>query len=186
MHLKKTALIAFLILRSNQADAAAPDNFYSVAPAACVPTGQTSSLSLLFNSAAEASIKDGGSGEVILTCPVPSSLATAKTITVRYKDDGVKGTGSRIVFALRRKSYVFNGLTGDRDSSTETVASIDTDAFVSPIVSPQGYRDNQKNLLATNGAMTFEHRKFFYYIQINMTRPAGSTAPVTVAYVQLF
>ena len=38
----------------------------------------------------------------------------------------------------------------------------------------------------TNGTLTFDHRKFFYYIQVNMRRPAGTSGPVTVAYVTLF
>ena len=183
---KKLILAASLLLVPGSVGAAAPDNFYGVAPAACVQTGQTAAQSIVFNSAGEASFRDGASGEIILTCPVPSSLSHAKTITVRYKDDGLLRAGTRVVFALRRKSYVFNGVTGDRDSSAETISSVDSDLFASPIVSPQGYRDNQKNLTINNSDLTFDHRKFFYYIQINMTKPSNSAQPVTVAYVQLF
>jgi hypothetical protein len=41
-------------------------------------------------------------------------------------------------------------------------------------------------VLTTNDTLTFDHRKFFYYLQVNMRRPAGTTDPLTVAYVTLF
>lgn len=166
--------------------AAALENFYGVAMASCVPTGQTSAQSVLFNSAAEASFRDGRTGEIILTCPIPQTLSRITLMTVRYKDDGVPNGGSQVVTALRQKRYVFNGITEGVDSAPETIAEADSNAFVPPVVSPQGYRDFQKNVSRTNGTLSFDHRKFFYYIQINMRRPAGTTGPVTVAYVTLF
>jgi hypothetical protein len=186
--MKKIFLLAVLTLAlaPGTLSAAALDNFYGVAMASCVPTGQTSAQSVLFNSAAEASFRDGGTGETILTCPIPQTLSQISLMTVRYKDDGVLNTGSQVVTALRRKSYVFNGITEGVDSTTETIVEADSNAFVPPVVSPQGFRDFQKNVLTTNGTMTFDHRNFFYYIQVNMRRPAGTTSPVTVAYVTLF
>lgn len=166
--------------------AAALDDFYGVAMASCVPTGQTSAQSVLFNSAAEASFRDGSTGEIILTCPIPQTLSRISKMTVRYKDDGVLNAGSQVVTALRQKRYVFNGITEGVDSAPETIAETDSNAFVPPVVSPQGYRDHQKNVLTTNGTLTFDHRKFFYYIQVNIRRPAGTTGPLTVAYVTLF
>ena len=90
--------------------AAALDNFYGVAMASCVPTGQTSAELVLFNSAAEASFRDGGTGEIILTCPIPQTLSRINLITVRYKDDGVLNAGSQVVTALRQKRYVLTEL----------------------------------------------------------------------------
>ena len=183
----KTLLAATLALAPvTMLSAAGLDNFHGVNMAACVPTGQTSAQSLLINSAAEASFRDGAAGEIILTCPIPNTLARITKMTVRYKDDGVRGAGSQVVTALRQKRYVFNAITGGVDSAPSTIAEADSNAFVSPIVSPQGYRDHQKNVLSTNGTLTFNHRRNFYYIQVNMRRPAGVTGPVTVAYVTLF
>lgn len=177
--------LALALAPGTTLSAAALDNFYGVAMASCVPTGQTSAQSVLFNSAAEASFRDGGTGEIILTCPIPQTLSQIRLVTVRYKDDGVLNAGSQVVTALRRKRYVFNGTEGV-DSTPETIVETDSNAFVPPVVSPQGYRDHQKNVLTTNGTLTFDHRTFFYYIQVNMRRPAGTTGPVTVAYVTLF
>jgi hypothetical protein len=182
----KTIFALTLALAPSTLSAAALDNFYGVAMASCVPTGQTSAESVLFNSAAEASFRDGGTGEIILTCPIPQTLSRISLMTVRYKDDGVLNAGSQVVTALRQKKYVFNGISEGVDSTPETIAEADTNTFVPPVVSPQGYRDFQKNVLTTNGTLNFDHRTFFYYIQVNMRRPAGTTGPVTVAYVTLF
>jgi len=162
------------------------DNFYGVNMMACVPTGQTSAQSVLFNSGGDASFRDGAFGEIILTCAIPYTLSGIKLMTVRYKDDGVHGAGSQVVTALRQRRYVFNGISEGVDSNPSTIAETDSNAFVPPVVSPQGYRDHQRNVLPTNGTLTFDHRHFFYYIQVNMRRPAGTTGPVTVAYVTLF
>lgn len=184
----KTIFLALtaVLAPANTLWAAGLDNFYGVNMAACVPTGQTSAQSLLFNSAGDASFRDGGFGEIILTCPIPSTLAQITLMTVRYKDDGVRGAGSQVVTALRQRRYVFNGLAEGVDAAPSTIAETDSNAFVPPVVSQQGYRDHQKNVLPTNGTLTFNHRQFFYYIQVNMRRPAGTTGPVTVAYVTLF
>jgi hypothetical protein len=180
------ALLTLTLASATTLSAAALEDFYGVAMASCVPTGQTSTQSVLFNSAAEASFRDGGAGEIILTCPIPPTLSRISKMTVRYKDDGVLNAGSQVVTALRQKKYVFNGITVGVDSVPETIASTDSNTFVPPVVSPQGYRDHQKNVLPTNGTLTFDHRKFFYYIQVNMRRPTGTTSPVIVAYVTLF
>ena len=85
---------------------------------------------------------------------------------------------------------IFEGHVNDAisgvDAAPTTIAEADSNVFVPPIVSPQGYRDYQKNVLPTAGTLTFNHRQFFYYIQVNMRRPPGSTGPVSVAYVTLF
>jgi hypothetical protein len=185
MNLKTTFALALMLAPATAASAAGLDNFYGVNMAACVPTGQTSAQSVLFNSAGDASFREGGFGEIILTCPIPSTLLRITKMTVRYKDDGIRGSGSQVVTALRQKRYVFNGIEGV-DAAPSTIAETDSNAFVPPVVSPQGYRDHQKNVLPTNGTLTFNHRRFFYYLQVNMRRPAGTSGPVTVAYVTLF
>lgn len=180
-----SALTAVLALPATSS-AAGLDNFYGVAMAASVPTGQTSAQSVLFNSAGKVSFRDGGYGEIILTCAIPNTLSRITKMTVRYKDDGLRGAGSQVVTALRQKRYVFNGISEGVNSAPSTIAEANSDAFVPPVVSPQGYSDYQKNVLPTNGTLTSDHRQFFYYIQVNMRRPAGTTGPVTVAYVTLF
>lgn len=186
MRPKTIISLAAVLAPATTLSAAGLDTFYGVNMAACVPTGQTSAQSLLFNSAGDASFRDGGFGEIILTCPIPNTLTRISKMTVRYKDDGVRGAGSQVVTALRQKRYVFNGVTGGVDAAPSTIAEADSNAFVPPVVSPQGYRDHQKNVLPTNGVLTLNHRRFFYYIQVNMRRPAGTTGPVSVAYVTLF
>jgi hypothetical protein len=186
MRLKTIFALTAVLALPTTLSAAGLDNFYGVAMAACVPTGQTSAQSVLFNSGGEASFRDGGYGEIILTCAIPNTLSRITKMTVRYKDDGLRGAGSQVVTALRQKRYVFNGISEGVDSAPSTIAEANSDAFVPPVVSPQGYRDYQKNVLPTNGTLTFDHRQFFYYIQVNMRRPAGTTGPVTVAYVTLF
>lgn len=181
MRLKTIFALTAVLAPATTLSAAGLDNFYGVNMAACVPTGQTSAQSLLFNSAGDASFRDGGFGEIILTCPIPNTLARITKMTVRYKDDGVRGAGSQVVTALRQKRYVYNAPGAGVDAAPSTIAEADSNAFVPPIVSPQGYRDHQKDV-----AVTLNHRRFFYYIQVNMRRPAGTTGPVSVAYVTLF
>src|SRR3954454_20903517 len=132
MGLKTIFALTFTLAPGTTLSAAALDNFYGVAMASCVPTGQTSAQSVLFNSAAEASFRDGGTGEIILTCPIPQTLSQISLMTVRYKDDGVLNAGSQVVTALRQKRYVFNGITEGVDSTPETIVEIDSNAFVPP------------------------------------------------------
>jgi hypothetical protein len=186
MNRKTIFAVGMMLATPASLSAAGLDNFYGVNMAACVPTGQTSAQSLLFNSAGDASFRDGAYGEIILTCPIPNTLARISKMTVRYKDDGVGGAGSQIITALRQKRYVYNEISSGVDAAPTTIAEADSNVFVPPIVSPQGYRDYQKNVLPTAGTLTFNHRQFFYYIQVNMRRPPGSTGPVSVAYVTLF
>jgi hypothetical protein len=186
MRLKTAIALTMAAAPITAASAAGLDTFFGVNAAACVPTGQTSAQSVLFNSAADASFRAGGFGEIILTCPIPNTLARITKMTVRYKDDGVRGAGSQVVVALRQKRYVFNGISSGVDSAPTTIAEADTNAFVPPVVSPQGYRDFQKNVGPNNGTLTFDHRRFFYYLQINMRLPQGSNAPVSVGSITLF
>jgi hypothetical protein len=88
----KTIFAFTLALAPGTLSAAALDNFYGVAMASCVPTGQTSAQSVLFNSAAEASFRDGGTGEIILTCPICSA-----TIRIVAGDDQDGYLGHRLL-----------------------------------------------------------------------------------------
>jgi hypothetical protein len=165
--------------------AAPPADFYAVPMAACVPTGQSSSQSVLFNSAGEASFREGSSGEIILTCQIPQTLSKFKRLVVRYKDDGLQNSGSQVVAAFRRKTIIYGGLIADRDSTVETVVEINTNTFTSPLVSPQGYRDSQAYASGSQLSVSLDHRKYVYYVQVNMRRPSNATGPVTVAYIAL-
>lgn len=186
MRLKTILALTVVLVPATTLSAAGLDTFYGVTMATCVPTGQTSAQSLLFNSAGDASFRDGGFGEIILTCPIPNTLTRITTMRVRYKDDGVRGAGSQVVTALRQKRNVVNGISEGVDSAPSTITEADSNAFIPPVVSPQGYRDHQKSVLTTPGALTLNHRRNFYYLQVNMRRPAGTTGPVAVAYVTLF
>jgi len=168
MRLKIAIALTMAVAPVTAVSAAGLDTFYGVNAAACVPTGQTSAQSMLFNSAADASFRAGGFGEIILTCPIPNTLARITKMTV---------------VALRQKRYVFNGISTGVDAAPSTISEADTNAFVPPIVSPQGYRDFQKNVGPT---LTFDHRRFFYYLQINMRLPQGSSGPVSVGSITLF
>lgn len=183
----KAIFALILTLTSATVLSAAPieSYFYGVAMASCVPTGQTSAQSVLINSAAEASFRDGSTGEIILTCPIPQTLKKINHMRVRYKDDGVLHAGSQVVAALRQKKYAYNGIIVGPDSVPETIAQLDSNAFVPPVVSPQGYRDLLGDVDQTNGVLILDHFQYLYYIQVNMRLPAGAIGPVTVSYVRL-
>ena len=112
MRLKSIFALTLVLAPMTALSGAGLDNFYGVTMAACVPTGQTSAHSLLFNSAGEASFRDGGFGEIILTCPIPNTLARITRMTVRYKDDGGRAAGSQVVTALRQKRMSSTGWRG--------------------------------------------------------------------------
>lgn len=164
---------------------AGSDAAYSVAAAACVPTGQTLSQGLVLNSAGEATFKDGGVGEIILICPVPSTLVKARYLNLKYKDDQVLNDGAGIVAALRKKRIDMRDQSGvSMNPVVETVASVDSDQVVPIHPSSQGYHDLTDFLLPSGKPLSFEHGRYFYYIQINMKRHRPEM-PVIVAFASL-
>ena len=111
MGLKTIFALTLALAPGTTLSAAALDNFYGVAMASCVPTGQTSAQSVLFNSAAEASFRDGVQVDHPDLSHPANAQARISLMTVRSKDDGVLNAGSQVVTALEQKRYVFNGIT---------------------------------------------------------------------------
>ena len=74
---------------------------WSMAGAACVPTGQTASGAGTFNSAGDVGFPAGRTGEIIVTCPVHASIVSATGLSVAYRDTDGPGNGVQIAAALR-------------------------------------------------------------------------------------
>src|SRR5262245_21408705 len=77
---------------------------WSMAGAACVPTGQTAANVGTFNSAGDVGFQASRTGEVIVTCPVSSTVARALILGVTYRDPDGPANGVRIIAALRQKN----------------------------------------------------------------------------------
>lgn len=155
---------------------AQPPSSWSLTGAGCVPTGQTASSIGTFNSAGDSKFVAGRTGEIILTCPVPSSIAGAVSIAVTYRDTDGPGNVVRLRAALRQKVLATGGV------SDVSGAAIDSNSFAA--ASANVRRSNLIGAPCTNGAFKFDHDRFTYYVQVNMTKRAV-TQDVLLASVDL-
>ena len=148
---------------------------WSLTGAGCVPTGQTAAGIGTFNSAGDSKFVAGHVGEIILTCPVPSSMPGAVAMSMTYRDpDGrLRSTGVRAV--LRQKSLA-DGAVAD-----VAWARLESNNF-GP--APATVRRTVSAPNACNGSFTFDHDRFTYYIQVNITRTLAS-GDVLLASVDL-
>ena len=149
---------------------------WSVAGAGCVPTGQTASGVGTFNSAGDSKFAAGRTGEIILTCPVPSSLPKALSFAMTYRDPDGSGEATRVRAVLRQKDLQTGAV------SDVAWARLDSAAF------PAAAANRRVSTLfprACHGAVfTFDHARFTYYVQVNMSRQRA-TGDVLLASVDL-
>lgn len=143
---------------------------WSITGAGCVPTGQTAAGTGTFNSAGDAGFPAGRTGEIIVTCPVPSSIAGALSMGVTYRDTDGRLNGVRLRATLRQK-ILETGAVSDVAGAT-----FDSNGF-------PGGSANQRRFAVIGSpcrGIRFDHDRFTYYIQVNMTR---SASPQTVLLV---
>jgi len=149
---------------------------WSLAGAGCVPTGQTASSIGTFNSAGDSKFAAGRIGEIILTCPVPSSLPGAVFFAITYRDPDGRAVATRVRAVLRQKE-LHNGAVSDvawarLDSNDRPPAPANVRIFA-----------NAPNA-CNGGGFVFDHSRFTYYIQVNMERRVA-TGDVLLASVDL-
>jgi hypothetical protein len=155
---------------------AQPPSTWSLAGAGCVPTGQTASGVGTFNSAGDSKFAAGKTGEIILTCPVPSSLPQARFFGMTYRDPDGRLRTTQVRAALRQKEL-----------ATGAVADVSWAQLDSATFPPAAANKRVSTLFprACDGAaFTFDHARFTYYIQVNMGRLAA-TGNVLLASVDL-
>jgi hypothetical protein len=140
---------------------------WTIAGASCVPVGQTSSSHLVFNSAGDAGFAAGAIGEIILTCPVVSTIGLAHALSITYRDTDGSATGATIAAALRRKNLT----TG---SATTVGTTINTNS--GPVVT--GYGTIGGILANCTSAHVFDFTSFAYYVQINIRRTTTAQTPL--------
>lgn len=162
-------------LPAHQAQAQAQPRAWSIAGAGCVPTGQTASSVGTFNSAGDSKFAVGRTGEIILTCPVPSSLPGALSFSMTYRDpDGPRGA-TRVRAVLRQKELLTGAV------SDVAWARLDSNNFAP---APANVRATASVPVPCRTGFTFDHDRFTYYIQVNMERRAV-TGDVLIASVDL-
>lgn len=140
---------------------------WTIAGASCVPVGQTTSSHLVFNSAADAGFAAGTIGEIILTCPVVSTIQLAHALSITYRDTDGSATGATITAALRRKDLA----TG---SATTVGTAINTNS--GPVVT--GYGRIGGFLANCTSGHVFDFTRFAYYVQINIQRTTTAQTPL--------
>lgn len=155
---------------------AQPPSTWSVAGAGCVPTGQTASGSGTFNSAGDSKFAAGRTGEIILTCPVPSSLARAVIFAMTYRDPDGPSPQTRVRAVLRQKELQTGAV------SDVSWALLDSGTF--PPAATNKRVSTQFPRACQGAAFTFDHARFTYYIQVNMARQVA-TGDVLLASVDL-
>ncbi|HST36234.1 MAG TPA: hypothetical protein VLK25_06355 [Allosphingosinicella sp.] len=144
------------------ASAAAQTTRWSVTGAGCVPTGQTAASPGTFNSAGDAKFPAGRLGEIILTCPIPSSLSSASRLGVTYRDTDGRGTGVQVRAVLRQKSL-------DSGSVSDIGLPFDSNDFEPAAQNVRRFAQIA-NVCNTNRPFVFDHTNFTYYIQVNMSK----------------
>lgn len=137
---------------------------WSLAGAACAPVGQTASGIGTFNSGGSVGFPEGKSGEIIVTCPVPSSIDRVSFLSVTYQDSDGPGTVAQVRASLRQKSLDTGGV------SDVSGATIDSNAFPGSTVNVR----RRKRICFGNSTPPLNHGRFTYYIQVNLTRRSSS------------
>lgn len=144
---------------------------WSITGAGCVPTGQTAAGPGTFNSAGDSGFPAGRLGEIILTCPVPSSIAGATSLAVTYRDTDGQANGVRLRATLRQK-LLATGVVSDVAG-----ASFDSNGF-------PGGNANARRFAVIGTPCTgirFDHDRFTYYIQVNLTRSSAERTVLLVS-----
>lgn len=147
---------------------------WSITGAGCVPTGQTAAGAGTFNSAGDAGFPAGRLGEIIMTCPVPSSIAGASSLGITYRDTDGRANEVRLRATLRQK-LLETGAVSDVAG-----ASFDSNGF------PGGSANVRRFAVIGTSCtgISLDHSRFAYYVQINMTR-SSSTQNVLLVSTQL-
>ncbi len=146
---------------------AQPPAIWSLAGAGCVPVGQTASTVGTFHSGGTVGFAEGKSGEIIVTCPVPSSVDRVSVISVTHRDSDGPGSAARVRSTLRQKSLETGGV------SDVPGAVIDSNSFAATPVLVR----KRRSLCFGSNAVVLNHKVFTYYIQVNLQRlPAAQAA----------
>jgi len=172
---KFIASISALLAAVPIAPASAHPTNWSMAGAACVPTGQTASGVGTFNSAGDVGLPAGKLGEVIVTCPVAATIVTAAFLKMTYRDTDGPAGGVQLIAALRQKR-LDNGSV-----STVPGAQISSNAF--PAVASYAHQSVPIGAPCTS-IFTFDHAHFTYYVQVNI-RKTNAAAQGLLASVDL-
>ncbi len=139
----------------------ASEIIYSVVGAGCVPTGQTIASNNLFNTAGDATFNTDKTGEIILTCPIPSSIGNASKLEVFYRDTDGPGVYAQVRASLREKDLA-NGTVVDVG-----LAKVDSNQSEATF----SYKTMAANIGTRGcGEFYFNHTNKTYYVQINMQR----------------
>ena len=138
---------------------------WSITGAGCVPTGQTISGVGTFNSAGDVNFPGSSTGEIIVTCPIPSSLRSATHLSVTYRDSDGPGLLVGLRAVLRQKRLDVGG------AQDVPGAALNSNAF--PVATANVRRSVQFGNACTHHEFVFNHDRFTYYIQVNMIRRRG-------------
>jgi hypothetical protein len=162
-------------LGASPALAQAPST-WSIAGAGCVPTGQTASGAGTFNSAGDSKFAAGKSGEIILTCPVPSSLPGAIVFAMTYRDPDGTGRATRVRAVLRQKAL--------QTGAVSDVAWTVLDSNGRPPAPSNVRATTLAPGACSGGGFKFDHARFTYYVQVNMERlsPDGDVLLASVDF----
>ena len=161
---RNASIVLFAVLAAaSPARAQTFSSSWSMTGAACVPTGQTISGTGTFNSAGDAKFPAGRLGEIILTCQVSQAVRSANFLLVTYRDTDGPGSQVQLRAALRRK-----------DLATGAVADVPGAIFDSnsQSASPGNLRRGAP-IVSCGQGFTFDHRRFTYYVQVNMVKRAA-------------
>jgi len=177
--MRTNGLLAMLTVAFGLAPAAAGAQVstWSVAGAGCVPTGQTISGVGTFNSAGDVKFPGLAAGEIIVTCPVPSSLLSATHLAVTYRDADGPGNVVLLRAVLRRKRL---DVGGPQDVPG---AVFDSNSF--PVAAANVRRSVQFANACNGNPFVFDHARFTYYVQVNMIRRRPGAAEVLLSSVDL-
>lgn len=161
MNATKATLLGAALMSASSI--AAAQSSFAVVGAGCVPTGQTSSAAVHFNSAGDTGFAATKVGEIILTCPVPQTLLMASDLEVIYRDTDGRAGVARIRATLRQKDLT------TAIASNVGIASVDSNQHEAVAVTT--YASMRAGIASGGcGDFTFDHARMAYYVQVNITR----------------
>lgn len=161
--LLKASTIAALTLAAaaSSAPAFAAGPIWATIGAGCVPAGQTTQSNIHFNTAGRTVFSAGKIGEIILTCAVSAQLGTPNGLSLSYIDPDGVNLGARVTATLRRVDR-FNG-------AVSSVKGIDSNLSSRTTFGSSHIKIGNSGC----GEYTFDHNRFYYYVQINMYRTSA-------------
>lgn len=162
-------LITLAILAGTNVHAHSYRSNWQINGMGCVPAATSGSLDyrdLMFSHGGGVTFKQGKLGSIVLDCSINSDINYINTILLSYRDSTGEGRAAKVTAVLRRVSKSSGA------AQTITIGSepfsISSDSF--PVT---GFTAQVESFGSESG-IALNHDKFYYYVQVSLSRRQAS------------